>query len=113
MTTNWEKNPNYPTTMATCRTCGVWGPVKLGWDLHGYLCIDAKGCMSRFKEQHQRHTEIVQEVAEETSLTISDPLPTASVKTQILICEVCNQPWERELKRGRVPATCPGCKEFL
>lgn len=30
--------------------------------------------------------------------------------TETLTCEDCGQDWERELKRGRKPKTCPDCK---
>lgn len=30
--------------------------------------------------------------------------------TELLLCETCNDHWEREVKRGRKPKECPDCK---
>lgn len=29
---------------------------------------------------------------------------------ETLVCQACGEDWERELKRGRKPKTCPDCK---
>lgn len=44
----WENDDEkYPTKNTNCRVCGRYGPMRLAWDLHGYLCVHAGKCISR------------------------------------------------------------------
>lgn len=114
MSTNWEKNPAYPLSFNTCRECGHQGLIKLAWDLHGHLCIDAKPCLARVSQQYTRHQQIVEEVTEE--VLTSEPVsvhPTFEIsetKMQDFVCERCDVVWSRPSTRGRPPKVCPDCR---
>ena|SRR5688572_12997976 len=132
MSTNWEKNPNYPMTFAVCKECGSEGLMKLAWDQHGYLCVDAKPCLARLSQKYKKTEVSSEEVVEEPVIVAVepvianvapwgtngpavlaevdlDPIPGA-LKTQEFVCEICNVTWSRPSTRGRPPKVCPECR---
>jgi len=126
MSTNWEKNPNYPMTFAVCKECGSEGLMKLAWDQHGYLCVDAKPCLARLSQKYKKtevsSEELVEDVFVEEAEASADlvdfferPKPVVSLPdpdpgNQIYQCGACNVIWQRPATRGRPPKVCPDCR---